>query len=447
MWIAHGATSRDGHGETPSVTQTSPATSAQWATVAPSASCCGLNPSDAYWHPPGPSSIWVPPPRWESARVYFPAAIQILAPRRRIPRCLGVRTLFGEGELGKVPGPRDTSAPTLLTSSTRPRACSPRSGGRPRNERSTISPPATNLPPDLTAHAHPPSLAKLIACAAATTASSSARRPNPSPRSPDWSSGSASSTAQSAVSPRPVRSPAPRPARRKGQVRASRQTEPVGPPDQLRTVELAGPPINSPTEPLAPARSSSAASTSHLTRRTRRPHARPGHHFNIAACTLPISLQPAVGWCCGTCPTSTACEPEHAGKRACAPLRPGGTEDLHAPAGGGAGVSSTLSRKPPNSQPPQWWRGSEAQGAGGPNPSEDDCVARVPGQRQRSVSGPGWGGVRAVAVLQQQLFPLPLGSPAAGCAPTRVFNHVHEESRRLPSVVGNKPYRVCERVT
>ena len=103
-----------------------------------------------------------------------------------------------------------------------------------------------------------------------------------------------------------------------------------------------------------------------------------------------------------------------------APLRPDGEEDLHAPAGGGAGVSSTLSRKPPNSQPPQWWRGSEAQGAGGPNPSEDDCVARVPGQRQRqrSVSGPGWGGVRNCGRRAPTVLPPASLVQPPGCATT-----------------------------
>ena len=83
-----------------------------------------------------------------NASLFFPTTIQTLDFFHAVEH-LGVlaRALFGEGEFGKVPGPRDTSAPTLPASST-----SPQTGGRLRNGRSTISPPTANaLATDYTA--------------------------------------------------------------------------------------------------------------------------------------------------------------------------------------------------------------------------------------------------------------------------------------------------------
>ena len=199
-------------------------------------------------------------------------------------------------------------------------------------------------------------------------------------------------------------------------------------------------PAYSPTEPPAPARSITATSLSHLSRRTRRPHARPGHHFNIAACALPLSSTRSrvVLW---------HLPDQHRANRsipasACAPLRPGGTEDLQAPAGGCAGLSSTLSRKPPNSQP---------HGSGGedrrcrvradPIQARTVLSTRVPGRRQPTRDGLVFV---TVAVLRQST-PCPWGvQPPAVLQPGR-SNPVTSESRKASLGGGHEAYRVCER--
>ena len=167
-----------------------------------------------------------------------------------------------------------------------------------------------------------------------------------------------------------------------------------------------------------------------------KPWWRPGTLSGARQVATPASLQPAVGGAVPP-PRRALCETGNPGDHG-ALLRPDGTEHPARP-GWWQFRAHVHSEPQAEDSQPTAVAGTAGAGCGRTRPKQRPVSALA--FRLASASQ-GWDGVRNCGCLAAAVLPPALGESSRRLCSIQGFNHVHEESQGLPSVVGNKPTRM-----